>query len=105
MPRICTVCTHPQRLAIDQALVAGRSSYDLAAVYGLSHDAITRHNASHVPEHLKKARQDEDKEQALNIIKQLKAINLAGLAVLNEARQAGQGDPRCCEASNASSGR
>jgi hypothetical protein len=91
MPRSCTVCTHPERLAIDQALVDGRSSYDLAAVYALSHDAITRHNASHVPEHLKKARQDADKEQALDIVKQLKAINMATLAVLHDARLAAAG--------------
>jgi hypothetical protein len=92
MPRHCTVCTHPQRLAIDQALVAGRSTYDLAAVYGLSPDALSRHFAAHVPADLKKARQERETEQALDIVKQLKAINMATLTVLNEARLAGQPD-------------
>jgi hypothetical protein len=45
-----------------------------------------------VPAQLKKARQDEDKDQALDILKQLNAINIASLTVLNEARAAGQGD-------------
>jgi DNA-binding transcriptional ArsR family regulator len=92
MPRPCTVCTHRERLSIDQALVAGRSTYDLAAAYGLSPDALSRHFAAHVPEHLKKARQDGDTQQALDIVKQLKAINMATLTVLNDARLAGQPD-------------
>jgi transposase len=92
MGRPCTVCTHPQRLAIDQALVNGRSTYDLAALYDLSPDALSRHFAAHVPADLKKARQDEDKEHALDIVKQLKAINIATLTVLNDARLAGNPD-------------
>jgi hypothetical protein len=83
---------HPDRLTIDQALVAGRSTYDLGALHGLSPDALSRHFAAHVPEHLKKARQEGDKEQALDIVKQLKAINMATLTVLNDARLAGQPD-------------
>jgi hypothetical protein len=92
MARACTVCVHPERPGIDRALVDGRSSYDLAGVYGLSHDAITRHTASHLPEQVAKARQDADVQQALDVVKQLRAINMATLQVLNEARQAGQKD-------------
>jgi DNA-binding transcriptional ArsR family regulator len=87
MPRTCTICTHPERAAIDQALVAGRSAYDLAAAYGVSHDAVTRHNASHLSEHLAKARHDADIQQALDITKQLRAINAVSLNILDEARR------------------
>lgn len=89
MSRTCTVCTHPARAAIDQALVAGRSAYDLASLYRVSHDAITRHNASHLPAHVAKAHEDEEARQAIDVVKQLKVINQVSVAILHEARQAG----------------
>ena len=49
MGRTCTVCTHAERHAIDQALVAVESPYrDIARQYGLSKDALLRHKADHL---------------------------------------------------------
>jgi hypothetical protein len=45
MPRVCTICTHPERAAIDQALVGGESAPRIAAKYRVSEDAVTRHRA------------------------------------------------------------
>jgi hypothetical protein len=59
-PRSCSVCTHEERPAIDHALVDGHSAHARAARYQLSHDAVSRHKATHVPEHLAKARAAED---------------------------------------------
>jgi hypothetical protein len=87
MPRLCTVCSHPERAAIDQALVGGRSTYELAALYRVSPDALSRHNAAHVPAALVKAREAEDVGQAIDIVKQLRAVNGASLQILHEARQ------------------
>ena len=47
--RRCTVCSHTKREAIDQALVAGDGPRPLAARFGLSKQAITRHRDNHVP--------------------------------------------------------
>lgn len=49
MSRNCSVCDHPQRRDIDAALVAGRSSRDIAAEYGLNYQAIRRHRLNHLP--------------------------------------------------------
>ncbi len=49
MPRTCTICAHVQRPAIDGELVAGRSAPKLAAKYGVSSDALTRHRAHIAP--------------------------------------------------------
>jgi len=49
MTRNCSVCDHPQRREIDAALVAGRSSRDIAAPHGLNYQAIRRHRLNHLP--------------------------------------------------------
>jgi hypothetical protein len=49
MPRHCTICDHPSRDAIDQALVAGQSLRDIAGQYHLSKSALARHKERHAP--------------------------------------------------------
>lgn len=46
--RACTVCTHPKRRDIDEALVSGREFAPLARKYGLSGDAMRRHFHGHL---------------------------------------------------------
>jgi hypothetical protein len=89
MPRTCTVCTHPERQTIDKALAAGETHRDLVAEYRVSKDALSRHNATHVPPAVAKAQQAEDVQQALDVLSQLKAINGTCLQILSDARRAG----------------
>src|SRR6266536_1533606 len=49
MPRICTICTHPARVTIDDGLLAGQSVRAISGQYGLSKSAVDRHKGSHVP--------------------------------------------------------
>lgn len=92
MPRVCTICTHGERAAIDGALVAGTPETQIAALFRVSPDAVARHKANHLPAALVKARDAEDITQAINIVQQLKAINTAALAILQDARQGGNHD-------------
>jgi hypothetical protein len=93
MPRLCTVCTHPQRPAIERGLVAESGSYrDIARQWRLSKDALARHKAEHLPTRLVQAQEAENVAQALDVVQQLKAINAATLAVLKEARERHDGD-------------
>ena len=92
MPRTCTVCAHADRPAIDRALVAGESCSTLSARYRtIGRMALERHKGAHLPAHLVRAQEVEDVRQALDVVKQLKAINGAALQVLTDARR--QGDP------------
>ena len=43
MDKRCSICTHPARTEIDRALMAGESLRPLAAQYGLSLSALSRH--------------------------------------------------------------
>ena len=57
-PGLCTVCHHPAVDDINQALMEGMTLRPLAAIYGLSPSALSRHT-----KHLRRAlaaREDED---------------------------------------------
>lgn len=51
MPRPCSVCTHPQRQAIDQALIAGAVFRNIARRFGTSTTAVHRHRHAHLNGH------------------------------------------------------
>jgi hypothetical protein len=56
MPK-CTVCSHPERYAIDRALLAGKTTYEsLSRCYGPSTSAIYRHK-QHLRENIFETRQ------------------------------------------------
>jgi hypothetical protein len=52
MPRVCTICTHPARAAIEDGLLAGQSLRAVAGQYLLSKSSLNRHQAGHIPSHL-----------------------------------------------------
>ncbi len=43
MPRVCTVCSHERRAAIDRALVEGRPIRRIAAEFGVAESSLHRH--------------------------------------------------------------
>jgi len=60
MPRICTVCDHPERTAIDRALVAGEVMRNVAERFAISFAALQRHKANHLPTVLADAKQRQN---------------------------------------------
>ena len=64
----------------------------LAARTGLAESSVRRHAANHLPATLVAAADAEDVRQAIDVLGQLRAINAATLAVLADARKAGDGD-------------
>jgi|SRR5215216_734079 len=59
MPRRCSVCDHPERHSIDQALVGGAPYRSVAKRFGLSESAVYRHKTEHLPAYLLKAKEVE----------------------------------------------
>src|SRR4051794_27269317 len=92
MPRACTVCTHPARAAIDRALVAGQPYRDIAGQFSVSPSALDRHRAEHLSPAVQQAQQTTEAEHALDITKQLRAINAVSLSILDEARRSGNAE-------------
>jgi hypothetical protein len=91
--RLCTICSHPQRRAIDRALVGGHLvNRKIAAQHQLAESSVRRHSSTHLPASMVKAAEAEDVRQAIDVLGQLKAINGATLQVLSDARKVGDGD-------------
>ena len=57
MGRRCSVCGHPDREAIDRAIVGGEPCRAVAARSSLSPDAVERHAQHHLPAAIAKARE------------------------------------------------
>ncbi len=72
MAMACSICQHPQRQAIDQALASGGGNRAIAKQFGVSHAAIGRHKANHLPETLLQAVQQQDLSDAIDVLGELK---------------------------------
>lgn len=93
MPRICSVCVHPDREAIDQALVAGEAARTLASRYGtLGRMAMHRHAAGHLPAALAKAEAVREIVTAGALLSEANRLYATATAVMDEARAGGDND-------------
>ena len=89
MPRICRVCTHNERDAIDQALIEGKSLAAIAALYRVSEDSVGRHKAKHLPSFLVKAQEVAEVTQADDLLAQARDLQERALAILEKSEVAG----------------
>ncbi len=49
MPRVCTICTHPQRKEIEAAFLSGKSFRKIGEQYSVGDNAVRRHKLAHMP--------------------------------------------------------
>ena len=90
MPRPCTICQHPERTAIDTALVRGEPARALASRYGtVSRMAFWRHREDHLPAALAQAREAAEVARADDLLTQVKALRSKAMALLLAAEAAG----------------
>jgi hypothetical protein len=85
VPRSCTICTHPDREAIDEALVSGIAFPALVAEYRVSKDSLSRHKANHLPAKLVMAQAMVEVAQADDLLAQMQDLQRRTLAVLEAA--------------------
>jgi hypothetical protein len=90
MPRKCVVCAHPEREAIDEALVEGVAFPALVAKYRVSKDSLSRHKANHLPETLAKAHEAEEVARADDLLSQVRSLQERALGILDSAEGAGE---------------
>jgi hypothetical protein len=89
MPRVCTVCAHPQRAEIDSALVAGGAIRAIARQYSLGRDSIARHQSDHLPAALALAQGAVQVAQADDLLSQVRGLHRRALAILATAEAQG----------------
>lgn len=83
MPRKCSVCSHPEVDAINQALVSGQSYRNIAERFGLAMSSVYRHKSEHLPNALIKAAEAEQVASADDLLRQIRELQAKALAILD----------------------
>ena len=89
MPRVCTICTHPEKEAINQALVNGEPFRHIAARYGTSTGALQRHKADDLPSIMVKSEEAREVAHADDLVWQIKQLRNKAISILGKAETAG----------------
>jgi hypothetical protein len=87
VPRACTVCSHPESLTINEALILeGKSNRAVASQFELDRESIRRHKA-HIPELLFKARDDFEAYEMDTILRKIEDLERETLTQLQGAKE------------------
>ena len=89
MPRTCTVCLHPDRSSIDQALISQEPFRHIASRTGTSTASLQRHKKDHIPLSLRKAHDAEEIAQAGTLLDQIRELQARAMRILDTAEEAG----------------
>jgi transposase-like protein len=89
-PRACTVCTHPELEAMNQALVEGMPNRRIASHYGVTERAVRNHKAAHLPATLAKAQEAQEVAKADDLLDQVRDLQERALVILNKAEETGE---------------
>src|SRR5687768_4858980 len=89
MSRPCTVCQHPDRVAIDKALVNGEPNRGIARQWGVSDDAVSRHRAAHLPERLAQAQDAAQTAEATDLLAEVRMLRSKAYGLLLAAERSG----------------
>ena len=90
MPRSCTVCDHPDREAIDRALVGGASNRSVASLHDASEAAVRRHKGKHLPAKLVLAEKAAEVAEADTLLDQVRGLQGRAFAILEKAEETGE---------------
>lgn len=90
MPRVCTVCSHEDREAIDQAMVFGEPMRAIAIrVGGVSKDALSRHRA-HISPALSRLVAEREMAGPASALDRLEELYAKASGVLSAATEEGK---------------
>jgi hypothetical protein len=89
VPRVCTVCNHEQRDAIDRALVNRNTFRYVAEQFSVSITALHRHKKAHIPATLTKAADAAEVAHADDLLAQVRELHRRARRILDEAEGAG----------------
>ena len=90
--RTCTICAHPERPAIDAALVAGTPLRDIAGQKSLSRSALHRHR-EHLPKALTQAKQAQEIAAASTVLGRVERLISRLETIADKAQRAREWHP------------
>ncbi len=86
--RVCTICTHAERDALDAALLANESYRSITERYSVSAGAIARHKQEHIPAALAKASEASETARGDTLLDQVRRLHESTLRILTKAEDA-----------------
>jgi hypothetical protein len=86
MTQVCTICTHPDLRAIDEAIVSGLPYRRIAALHHVTEQAIRRHKDTHLPEKILQAHNAQVRLDADQIVCIMEMLIEDARSVLTRAR-------------------
>jgi hypothetical protein len=89
MPRVCSVCSHPDRAEIDRAALAGTSYRAITRQYGIGKDAVLRHKADHLLAELVKAQEVKELADAETLVGEAKRYKARVAGIMDAAETGG----------------
>jgi len=89
MPRVCSVCSHEDRAAIDKALVADASFRTIAKLYSIGAQSVRRHRLDHLPASIAKAEAVSRGVEAIDLLAELKELREKAMSLLLQAELSG----------------
>ena len=87
MTRVCTICSHESRDAIEDAFIAGTPKRRIASHYGVSERAVRYHLREHLPALLALARDAERAARADTLLDRIEALQSRTLAILEASEE------------------
>jgi hypothetical protein len=87
MPRVCTVCSHTERDAIEDAFIAGMPKRRIATRYGVGEKAVRHHIREHLPALLALARDAEEASRADTLLDRIEALQSRTFAILEATEE------------------
>ncbi len=90
MPRVCTICTHAERPAIEAALLADQPLRDIAGRTGTTKSALDRHR-DHIAKNLVRAQGAVEMSRVDDLLGRVQGLVVEADAILREARGNGEG--------------
>ena len=88
MPRPCSICQHPQRSEVEQALIDGEPFRVVAARFGTSTSTLQRHKA-HLPAELVRAKQAAEVSQSDDLLQKVANLENDARRIQRKAEKAG----------------
>ena len=85
MANTCTVCRHPEREAIDRAIISSEPERTIANRYGVTKAALHRHKVGHLPPLLAKAHDAAEVFSADALTNQITGLLSRGFTILDRA--------------------
>jgi hypothetical protein len=85
------VCTHPDRDAIDRAIVGGQVKSGIERQFGLSKDSVRRHESAHLNPSLVKMAEKREERRAASLLDRVEDLYNEAREVLETAKANEQG--------------